>query len=83
MFGFLSNENLPFGWIRPDHPLQQDTALHIGLRIGLFGSLTTCKCDFSGTPRAPTRADFNSILAISNFRLYFLQSPHGILKWLK
>ena len=43
MFGVLSNEIQPFAWLRTDHPIQQDAALQVGLRIGLFGCLTTCK----------------------------------------
>lgn len=31
----------PIPWFRPDHPLQQHDAYHVGIRTGLCGSITT------------------------------------------
>jgi CrcB-like protein, Camphor Resistance (CrcB) len=33
----------PLVWLRRDHPLQKDTSLHLGLKVGFCGCLTTCK----------------------------------------
>jgi fluoride ion exporter CrcB/FEX len=34
----------PLPWFHSEHPLQQHTSFHLGLKVGLCGCLTTCKC---------------------------------------
>jgi hypothetical protein len=33
----------PLPWFHSEHPLQQHTSFHLGLKVGLCGCLTTCK----------------------------------------